>query len=70
MARDLGSLKILTPRLLLRPTQMADFEGWASFVTQIKESLNNGTPIPAYAVRHDWHWDLKKDVRQALAAKL
>jgi len=32
MARDLGSLQILTPRLLLRPTQMPDFEGWASFM--------------------------------------
>jgi RimJ/RimL family protein N-acetyltransferase len=31
-ARDLGSLQILTPRLLLRPTQMPDFEGWASFM--------------------------------------
>jgi len=32
MARDLGSLQILAPRLLLRPTQMADFEGWAGFM--------------------------------------
>src|SRR5271169_6346955 len=32
MAMDLNSLQILTPRLLLRPTQMQDFEGWAAFM--------------------------------------
>jgi hypothetical protein len=39
-------------------------------VSEIKESLDKGTPIPAYAECHDWHWDLKEDERQALAAKL
>lgn len=39
-------------------------------VTQIKESLDKGTPIRAYAECHDWHWDLKENERQALAAKL
>jgi RimJ/RimL family protein N-acetyltransferase len=32
MAKDLGSLQILTPRLLLRPTQVSDFESWAAFM--------------------------------------
>ena len=32
MAKDLGSLQILTSRLLLRPTQMQDFESWAAFM--------------------------------------
>jgi len=32
MARDLDNLQILTPRLLLRPTQMQDFEAWAAFM--------------------------------------
>jgi hypothetical protein len=39
-------------------------------VTEIKESLDKGVPIPAYAECHDWHWDLKEDERQTLAAKL
>ena len=32
MAKGLASLQILTPRLLLRPLQMPDFEGWAAFM--------------------------------------
>lgn len=32
MAKDLGSLQILTPRLLLRQLQMPDFEGWSAFM--------------------------------------
>jgi RimJ/RimL family protein N-acetyltransferase len=32
MAKDLGSLQILTPRLLLRPLEMQDFEAWAMFM--------------------------------------
>jgi hypothetical protein len=39
-------------------------------VTPIKEALDKGTPIPAYAGCHDWHWDLKEGERQALASKL
>ena len=39
-------------------------------VTEIKESLNQGTPIPAYAECHDWHWDLKEEERKVLAAKI
>ena len=39
-------------------------------VTQIKEALDKGTPIPAYAECHDWHWDLKEDERAVLAAKI
>jgi hypothetical protein len=39
-------------------------------VTQIKESLANGSPIRAYAECHDWHWELKEEERQALAAKI
>jgi hypothetical protein len=39
-------------------------------VTEIKESLDKGAPIPAYAECHDWHWDLKEAERQALAAKI
>jgi hypothetical protein len=39
-------------------------------VSQIKESLDQGTPIRAYAECHDWHWDLKEEERQALAAKI
>jgi hypothetical protein len=39
-------------------------------VSQIKESLEKGTPIRAYAECHDWHWDLKEDERHSLAAKL
>ena len=39
-------------------------------VTQIKESLANGTPIRAYAECHDWAWDLKDDERAALSEKL
>ena len=32
MAKDSGTVQILTPRLLLRPLQMQDFEGWAAFM--------------------------------------
>ena len=32
MAKDLTNLKILTPRLLLRPLEMQDFEAWATFM--------------------------------------
>ena len=32
MATELAALEILTPRLLLRPLQMPDFEGWAAFM--------------------------------------
>jgi RimJ/RimL family protein N-acetyltransferase len=32
MAKGTTSLQILTPRLLLRPLQMPDFEGWAAFM--------------------------------------
>jgi RimJ/RimL family protein N-acetyltransferase len=32
VAKDLGSLHVLTPRLLLRPLQMVDFESWAAFM--------------------------------------
>jgi hypothetical protein len=39
-------------------------------VSAIKESLEKGTPIPAYAECHDWNWDLKENERQALAAKI
>jgi hypothetical protein len=39
-------------------------------VTDIKESLDRGTPIRAYAECHDWGWDLKEPERQALAAKI
>ncbi len=39
-------------------------------VGDIKESLDKGTPIRAYAECHDWGWDLKEEERQALAAKL
>jgi hypothetical protein len=39
-------------------------------VSELKESLEKGTPIRAYAECHDWHWDLKEHERQALAAKL
>ena len=28
MAKDLAMLQIVTPRLLLQPLQMPDFEGW------------------------------------------
>jgi hypothetical protein len=38
-------------------------------VTEIRESLDKGTPIRAYAECHDWHWELKEEERQALAAK-
>jgi hypothetical protein len=39
-------------------------------VSEIKESLDKGTAIRAYAECHDWGWDLKEDERRALAAKL
>lgn len=39
-------------------------------VTEIKEALEKGMPIRAYAECHDWHWDLKKDERETLAAKI
>ena|ERR1700674_5182594 len=39
-------------------------------VIEIKESLDNGTPIRAYAKCHDWTWDLKEEERQALKAKI
>ena len=32
MMKDLASLEILTPRLLLRPLQMQDFDSWAAFM--------------------------------------
>lgn len=32
MAKDLVMLQIFTPRLVLRPLQMPDFEGWAAFM--------------------------------------
>ena len=32
MAKDLSNLQILTPRLLLRPLRMEDFESWAAFM--------------------------------------
>lgn len=39
-------------------------------VSEIKQSLDKGTPIRAYAECHDWHWDLKEHERAALAAKI
>lgn len=33
------------------------------------EISHDRAPIPAYAECHDWHWVLKEDERQALAAK-
>jgi hypothetical protein len=39
-------------------------------VSEIKDSLANGTPIRAYAECHDWGWDLKEHERETLAAKL
>jgi len=39
-------------------------------VSAIKESLDKGTPIRAYAECHDWGWDLKEEERQALAARI
>jgi RimJ/RimL family protein N-acetyltransferase len=32
MAKDFTQLQILTPRLLLRPLEMQDFEAWAAFM--------------------------------------
>lgn len=32
MAKDVTALQILTPRLLLRPIEMQDFEAWADFM--------------------------------------
>ena len=35
-----------------------------------QESLEKGTLIRAYTECHDWHWELKEQERQALAAKI
>jgi hypothetical protein len=39
-------------------------------VSEIKDSLDKGTPIRAYAECHDWAWDMKEEERQALSAKI
>jgi RimJ/RimL family protein N-acetyltransferase len=46
MAKSLDSLQILSARLLLRPTQMQDFEAWAAFMADPEATRFLGGPQP------------------------
>jgi hypothetical protein len=63
----------MTERLLKFPVKCPIFgTEWTSAlsVSAIKDSLEKGTPIRAYAECHDWSWDLKDDEREALSARI
>jgi RimJ/RimL family protein N-acetyltransferase len=46
MAKDLTKLHILTPRLLLRPIEMQDFEAWAAFMADAETTRFLGGAQP------------------------
>ena len=49
---DLSSLKLETPRLLLRPPRMEDFDAWASFMAdEVATKYIGGTQVRALAWR-------------------